>query len=311
MSEVWLVRPAEARDLPHVVALSDAATRACGLVLPENADALAAAVGADMATSEPALVVACSPAGEVVGWQMRGHFTERTRERFATHRGYVSPHVRRRGVGSALLADAHRAVERRGSADLAGLSAWHYEREAGARALMRKSGYRPVRSMRQLHVLLPLPTPPLRRPPAGLELQPFQPERTEAVWRAFVQTSGDDLSPPFVDDSMACAWIEQAMWRLDFWQVAWSGTKVVGLALPRLARGGVAYLEHLGVRRDWRRRGVGTWLVAWSAAAVSAAGATRLVLDVNQGNTTGAEHLYEQLGFRQLDTIAVWRRALG
>jgi ribosomal protein S18 acetylase RimI-like enzyme len=54
----------------------------------------------------------------------------------------------------------------------------------------------------------------------------------------------------------------------------------------------------LGVRPQWRRRGVATALLRHSFRDFRDRGATRVGLGVDGENTTGAVRLYERVGMR-------------
>lgn len=58
-----------------------------------------------------------------------------------------------------------------------------------------------------------------------------------------------------------------------------------------------SYIDLIGVVRDHRRRGIAPLTVASSLAAIGAAGLERAVLDVDTASPTGANSLYEGLGF--------------
>jgi ribosomal protein S18 acetylase RimI-like enzyme len=79
--------------------------------------------------------------------------------------------------------------------------------------------------------------------------------------------------------------------------VAEAGGELVGQLDLRLARYGVADLGML-VAPGWRRRGVGSALMAEAIARARAAGAHKLVLQVWPHNTA-ALALYERFGFQR------------
>ncbi len=58
------------------------------------------------------------------------------------------------------------------------------------------------------------------------------------------------------------------------------------------------WVEELGVRRPWRRRGVGYGLLVAGALALRGAGVTAAMLGVDGESLTGANRLYERAGFR-------------
>ena len=86
--------------------------------------------------------------------------------------------------------------------------------------------------------------------------------------------------------------------------VAESGERVVGmvtLCVFRTLTGAKAYLDHLVVASDWRRRGIGRALMRHAIEEARAAGASRI--DLTAGETKQAGHaLYKSLGFQERDT---------
>ncbi|MBA2299568.1 MAG: GNAT family N-acetyltransferase [Chloroflexi bacterium] len=74
-----------------------------------------------------------------------------------------------------------------------------------------------------------------------------------------------------------------------------------------VARG---WLEHISVRRPWRRRGLGRAITAEALRRLAAAGMTDAMLGVDADNPTGALGLYEGLGFEVDQRSQVYRRPL-
>lgn len=86
--------------------------------------------------------------------------------------------------------------------------------------------------------------------------------------------------------------------------VAEAGEEVVGmvtLCILRTLTGPKAYLDHLVVAPEWRRRGVGRALVRHAIERAEAAGASRIDLTAGSRKQAGRA-LYEALGFRRRDT---------
>ena len=59
-----------------------------------------------------------------------------------------------------------------------------------------------------------------------------------------------------------------------------------------------AWIQDLGVRRNWRRQGIGEALVSASMRAFKADGFDYAGLAVDGDNLTGAHRIYERLGFQ-------------
>jgi ribosomal protein S18 acetylase RimI-like enzyme len=80
--------------------------------------------------------------------------------------------------------------------------------------------------------------------------------------------------------------------------------KVVGMVticVFRTLTGPKAYLDHLVVAPDWRRRGIGRALAKHAIERAAAAGASRIDLTANN-QKEGGRALYRSLGFHERDT---------
>ena len=87
--------------------------------------------------------------------------------------------------------------------------------------------------------------------------------------------------------------------------------ETAGFCLIRVMDGGWNIAE-FGIRREWRRRGIGRRAVTALAAIASSAGATHLRADVADWND-GALRFWLACGFRQIaesDGVATTRRVL-
>lgn len=77
----------------------------------------------------------------------------------------------------------------------------------------------------------------------------------------------------------------------------------VTLCVFRTLTGPKAYLDHLVVAPEWRRRGIGRALMEHAIEQASAAGASRIDLTANSEKQAGRE-LYRSLGFQERDTAS-------
>ena len=103
----------------------------------------------------------------------------------------------------------------------------------------------------------------------------------------------------------------------NLWRVAWDGDEVAGSVMTfvwpeenerlGLSRG---WLEHVSVRRAWRKRGLATALIADSLRVLRDLGLAEAALGVDSQNPTGALRLYESLGFRRHKTGVSLRKSL-
>lgn len=233
--------------------------------------------------------------------------------------GAVRPEWRRRGLGRAIL--AHNEAHARALAEMfddAGgrvLGAWADEQEGGARALLEAAGYEPVRYyflMRRPH-LEDIPDAPL---PAGLEIRPVQPEHHRAIFEADSEAFRDHWGHREPTEADFERMFASPDLDTGLWVVAWDGDEVVGSVQTMIWRSenealGVrrGWLEHISVRRPWRRRGVARAIIAEALRRLRGAGMEEAMLGVDAENPTGALQLYEVLGFEVHDRGATYRKA--
>jgi mycothiol synthase len=237
-----------------------------------------------------------------------------------THRGYVVPAWRGRGLGSALLAGMVRRAEETkpaaGRPSARWLQSYFSEGERQAHALLVHHGYTPVRygfkMARDLND--PIPDPAL---PDGLEIRAAQPDHFRAIWEAEREAFQDHWGySPWPEESyqrfLAFPHYDPTLWR-----VAWDGAQVAGSVLSyinadeneRLARRR-GYTEDISVRRPWRRRGLASALIAASLHALKDQGMTEAALEVDSENPTGALRVYERLGYTTTFRRTLYRKPL-
>jgi ribosomal protein S18 acetylase RimI-like enzyme len=79
------------------------------------------------------------------------------------------------------------------------------------------------------------------------------------------------------------------------WAIAWDGDEVAGFSLNRY-RMGIGWVRTIGVRRPWRKRGLGEALLLHSFGEYYRRGTRTIGLGVNAHNPTGATRLYQKVG---------------
>jgi mycothiol synthase len=156
----------------------------------------------------------------------------------------------------------------------------------------------------------------LERPtwPPGIDVRTFQPGEERLVYEIQQETFVDSWEyerHPYED------W---AHWLLapefhhrELWLLAVEGEEVAGISLcwPDPSREGVGWVGILGVRRPWRRRGLGRALLLQSFAEFRRRGFRTVVLGVDAESLTGANKLYESAGMRVIRRFEVYEKTLG
>lgn len=237
--------------------------------------------------------------------------------------GGVHPARRREGIGTALL---RWQVERAGAIASTleasvptSIRVEAMDTQSDLLALAGRFAFEPVRRFLEVARPTALPLPALE-PVPGLRLLPWHEDldaatraahgeafldhwgsepRSEEEWRQWYtghRGFRPDLSAVAVDDAgEVAAFVLTAAYPLD-WET--------GVAPVE------AWINSVGTRRSWRKRGVGRWVLAHvlEQVAVSDTGFERAILGVDAENPTGALGLYRGLGFedvRAVTTLAV------
>lgn len=240
--------------------------------------------------------------------------------------GCVDPAWQRRGVGAALLGWLEQRTRQRFAEDTAGTGVpvaprlrIGTEQQHGHQArLLESAGYTVVRYFNEMHRPLdqPLPANVLGN---GLVLAAVAPDLHEQVRLAHNETFRDHWGSEPRDEESWSFTVNHPLARPDLGAVvldAVSGA-VAGYQLashdPDLAaRRGVreGYTELLGVRREYRGRGIAQALLADAMHRFSGAGMDVASLDVDSENPTGALALYTRMGYRAVNTSMAWDKEL-
>ena len=226
--------------------------------------------------------------------------------------GTVHPDDRRRGIGRALLAWSEARSRQQLAAVTVNLPArirlFVDEHHVEAKRLGERAGFQPLRwyvGMRR-SLAAPLPEPSL---PAGLTVGPYTAEVDEAVRATHNESFARDHwgSSPFDEEAWRVRVVGTEWFRPDWSFVAVdSAGQVVGYLLsgayeqdwePQGYTEG--WTDLLGVRRQWRRQGVGAVLLTAAMRAYAASGMQYAGLDVDTDNPTGALGVYTRLGYER------------
>ena len=181
--------------------------------------------------------------------------------------------------------------------------------------LIAGRGYRTIRSSWTMEIEFGVEAPAEPVIPDGIELRPYRhPEDEQGVYEALQEAFRDhwDFHPQTIE-----TWrefnVKARNFEPDLWLVAWDGDEVAGASLnypERSGDPGYGWVGTLGVRRAWRRRGLGEALLRRSFKALHGRGLRKVRLSVDAENPTGATRLYERAGMSVVRQSNTWERAL-
>jgi mycothiol synthase len=179
----------------------------------------------------------------------------------------------------------------------------HQEKRA---SLFESLGFRPVRY--DLHMVCQ-PLDNLRKPtlPGDMLIRPYvRGQDDEAALEVINAAFADvmDFAPATLEDLRH--WLEAPSFRDHLSYVAFDGEELAGLCLCIVSEARADLLgrregtvDTLCVRREYRRRGLGSALLLTSLRAFSHAGLESATLGTATENPTHAIRLYERVGFRE------------
>lgn len=234
---------------------------------------------------------------------------------------WVHPEHQHRGIGSALVtwAEAH---ARTVAATLTGRAA-ELEHRFGGITLQRNTagvafaehhGYRTTRFHYEMRRDLAEPIPDLPLPD-GLEVRPVLEAHHRAIWDADAEAFRDHWDAAVVNEDDFRRFFAHPDIDTSLWQVAWDGDQIAGLVINGINRFeneqiglDMGWLDSVATRRQWRRRGLASALIARSLAILRDRGMTVGSLGVDIDSPTGALGVYERLGFKPVRTLAFYRK---
>ena len=213
----------------------------------------------------------------------------------------VHPAARGRGVGSALVEKAE------GFAASRGLARVHLTvvNEDG-RSLARERGYELVRHFWRMEIDVAGSEPPEPELPEGVIIRQYRPGADDRALHAMHEEAFSEHW-----EFVATELDEWRGWRQEredyvpaLWQLAVADDEIAGAALCFGERDRGWVLD-LGVGKRWRGRGLGLALLRAGFRELRRRGFTKVGLEVDSANETGATRLYERAGMvvtRQYDT---------
>jgi mycothiol synthase len=212
----------------------------------------------------------------------------------------VHPDHERRGIGRFLVDKLEFEARARLDQVPAGpevfVSTGASSRNERARQLFEQAGFRQVRRFWDMAVQFDEPPAAPRWPP-GVQVSTVGNDQQRTLHKAIDEAFQDhwNAAPISFEE-----W-ERRRLAQEFdpglWFVASEGGEIAGAALCRLRETG-GWVDVLGVRRPWRRRGLGEALLRHSFGEFFRRGVHTAGLGVDSESLTGATRLYERAGMR-------------
>ena len=236
--------------------------------------------------------------------------------------GRVDPRYEGLGIGTYLLtwgeARAIKALDEVPSELRFAPRVGIFQQAEGSRRLFEDMRYQRVRTSYNMRINMDAP-PPAPVWPEGITLKIYDPETDlEAVYRADMEAFRDHFG--YVE-----APFEQGLERFkhfmtgyegfdpSLWFLAMDDEEIAGVCLCRKAAHDnpeVGYINSLGVRRPWRKRGIGLALLQHAFGELYRRDQRKAGLGVDAENLTGALRLYENVGMHIYQAFDIFEKEI-
>lgn len=255
--------------------------------------------------------VVTNPQGKIVGYE---EFINKHAHADLQGDGYVHPDFGGLGIGTALL----RALEERARAEMALaepdlrvsiINGMSISDKTGCE-LHEHEGYKPIRYSWRMEIDLIAPPPAAQLPP-GIELRPFiHGIHDRKVFEAEDESFRDHWGhTPLVYENWAHRKFGRESFDPALWFIAWQGDEIAGFSQCRY-RSGMGWVGTLGVRRPWRKHGLGLALLLHSFGEFYKRGMMKIGLGVDAQNPTGATRLYQKAGMYVASEYVLYEKEL-
>ena len=156
------------------------------------------------------------------------------------------------------------------------------------------------------------PSPPLWA--EGIRVRVFERGLDEQVTYQTDEEAGKDKgyhTPLSVEGWVERMGLQRENFDPSLWFLACAGMEVVGVALNVHDRDpGTVWVDHLGVRREWRTRGIGKALLLHSFGEFYRKGLKTVKLSVDSKSLTNAPRLYESTGMKVIQQYHIYKKEL-
>lgn len=263
--------------------------------------------------------VVLTPAGELVAYGELYH------PHGSAIRSYAWVHVHPdhwgRGIATALNewveAHAREGLDRAPEGVRVVLQAVSSQENAAAADVLLSLGYSRERYFQRMVIELN-GAPPVAEWPKGIVVRTVRQGEEPAVFRAVDETFRDHwghIDEPF--EVAYPAWQHTMLGHPghdpSLWHLAVDGDQIAGFSLGLASLSeepDMGWVRVLGVRRDWRQRGIALALLHHSFAEFHRRGRKRVGLSVDAANLTGAVRLYRRAGMHPAETQALFQKEL-
>ena len=177
---------------------------------------------------------------------------------------------------------------------------------------LAQRGFRLIRHSHRMEIELSEPTPAPEWP-SGIETRTFRSGDERTFYDVYAESFEDSWEPVDTPYDKWTHWLlEGPSFAPDLWFIAHEGDDPAGVAIchPHQTADALGWIRILGVRRSWRRRGLGRARLLQAFTAFRERGLVRAGLGVDAQSVTGANRLYEEAGMHVTARFDVYEKVV-
>lgn len=307
----YRVRPATMDDLPKVVALMNAAQLAdVGEVVIDEAELRTEWSDPKHNFAEDTFLFE-TPEGTAIAYGDVYDRREPLTRVFSW--GRVHPDYRGQGIGTHLLEileeRAQKSIVKAPPHARVAIAQGIDSRHTAFIKMLEDRGYSLIRRFYQMRIELDQ-KPPDPQPIEGIVIRPMRfPEEAQALFEADIESFRDHWGfQPMSWEEFELFFFKREDTKTDQYFLAMDGDQIAGFSVcveKTPEDPDMAWVDILGVRRPWRRRGIATALLRYTFNFYHKMGKKRVGLGVDAESLTGAVGVYENAG---MSAHRVWLR---
>jgi len=192
------------------------------------------------------------------------------------------------------------------------MRAFAYEPDEPEKRALERHGYELIRHSYRMRIDFDDDPPPPEWP-EGVTVRPATEADLETAYETQMEAFEDSWEHSREPYEEWSHWMVEEDLDLSLWFIAEGEGGVAGIALtkPHEAEAGPGWVRVLGVRRPWRRRGLGRALLLHVFQEYRRRGFHGVGLGVDAESLTGAVRLYENAGMRVFRRSDIYEKVLG
>lgn len=179
--------------------------------------------------------------------------------------------------------------------------------------LFASNGYRSNLSFLMMELEMDEP-PPAPEPVEGIAIRPFiKGQDEQGTYQADEEAAEDKgyHTPLNYEDWVKRMRMDKESFDPSLWFLALEGNEIAGVALNVYkAESNIGWVDHLSVRRAWRRRGIGRALLLHSFGEFYRRRVRHVKLNVDSKSLTNAPRLYEQVGMNTIQQYHIYTKEI-